>query len=199
MSILEFAFACLLLIITPGPGVLSVAGVGSGYGFADGSRYLWGLCIGNSVVFCLVATGIAASVFAIPYVREVLLTASLAYLVYLALKVAFAGSEIGFMAAKSAPKLHEGITFQLVNPKAYVANTVLFTGFAFMQNNLLLETAIKFMVWNIVWIPIHYGWLMAGIFLRRMDLPAKVQRAINISMAISMILLVLVALRGVDV
>jgi len=199
VAILEFALACLLLIITPGPGVLSVAGVGSGYGFSAGSRYLWGLCIGNSVVFTLVATGIAASVFAIPYVREVLLAASLSYLMYLALKVAFAGSEIGFMAAKTAPKLHEGITFQLINPKAYVANTVLFSGFAFLQSNIWLEIAIKFLVWNAIWIPIHFGWLMAGIILRRMDLPPRVQRAINICMAISMVLLVIIALRGVEI
>jgi len=198
MIYLEFAFACLLLIITPGPGVLSVAGVGSGYGFSAGSKYLWGLCAGNSLVFFLVATGITATVFAVPYVREVLLFSSLSYLVYIAVKVAFAGSEVGFTAAKSAPKLHEGITFQLINPKAYVANTFLFSGFAFLESNLWLEVVIKFAIWNIVWIPIHFAWLMAGIFLRQMDLPPKVQRAINISMAVSMVLLVLIALRGVD-
>ena len=45
-----FIAACLLLISTPGPGVLSTAGVGAGFGFRTGSRYVFGLCIGTNMV-----------------------------------------------------------------------------------------------------------------------------------------------------
>ncbi|MEM8839697.1 MAG: LysE family translocator, partial [Pseudomonadota bacterium] len=39
---LFFAAAVFGLIITPGPGVLSTAGVGSAYGFRPGARYIAG-------------------------------------------------------------------------------------------------------------------------------------------------------------
>jgi len=56
---LTFTLAVFLLIITPGPGVLSLGGVGAAYGWRQGFRYLFGLVlgtllIGRSVSFCLV-------------------------------------------------------------------------------------------------------------------------------------------------
>ena len=187
---LDFALACIFLIITPGPGVLSVAGVGSGFGFKAGSTYLWGLCCGNLMVATAVISGLAAAVFAIPYVREILLILSLAYMLYLAAKVAFAGSKIGFIEATEAPQFKDGIALQAINPKAYVANTVLFSGFSFMPEHLVSEVAIKLAIWTAIWIPIHFAWLMVGITLRRMNLPETAQRAINIFMAISMLIVV---------
>ncbi|MEP4336194.1 MAG: LysE family translocator, partial [Roseobacter sp.] len=44
---LTFAAAVFFLIITPGPGVLSAAGVGAAYGMRSGLRYVLGLFIGN--------------------------------------------------------------------------------------------------------------------------------------------------------
>ena len=42
-DILVFTFAVFLLLVTPGPGVLSTAGVGSGFGSRAGLVYLIGL------------------------------------------------------------------------------------------------------------------------------------------------------------
>ncbi len=191
---IAFAFACFLLIVTPGPGVLSVAGAGSGFGFAKGRNYLWGLCIGNFLVGVLVATGVAAAVFSVPYLRELLMVLSLSYMLYLAFKVAFAGSKIGFINSEEAPLLKDGIMLQLINPKAYVANTVLFSGFDLMLNSLLHEVLIKFVIWNAVWIPMHFAWLIAGVTLKRLNLSPKIQRGINMFMAVSMVLLMFLSL-----
>ena len=89
---LAFAFAVFLLIITPGPGVLSLAGVGTAYGWTHGIRYLTGLWIGNNLVSLAVISGLAALVLANPVIRTILLFASAAYLIYLAARVAFAGA-----------------------------------------------------------------------------------------------------------
>lgn len=187
---LEFLAAVLLLISTPGPGVLSVAGVGSGFGFKQGIPYLWGLFIGNFLVSFLVVSGIAAFVFSIPYMREVLLVASVAYLVYLAAKIAFSGSKIAFIHSEKAPALANGVSLQLINPKAYVVNTTLFAGFAFYPDNLFAETLIKYAILIIVWIAIHFAWLSIGAWLRKLALSEPVQRAINIGMAVAMLLAV---------
>ena len=59
---LMFAFAAVgfLLIITPGPGVLSAAGVGAAFGWRQGLFYVAGLCVGTNLVSILVFTGLAA-------------------------------------------------------------------------------------------------------------------------------------------
>ena len=193
---LAFAIACFFMVATPGPGVLSVAGVGAGYGLKEGSRYLWGLCAGNAFVGLAVATGVAAAVFSLPYLREVLLGLSVCYMLYLAGKIAFAGSKVGFIEANRAPRFRDGFLLQTVNPKAYVANTVLFSGFSFLQGNVVLETVLKFPIWIGVWIPVHFAWLMLGVVVHRMELPDRIQRIINVFMALSMLLVVALAVRA---
>lgn len=190
---LAFIFAIFAFLITPGPGVLSVMGVGAGFGFAAGSRYLWGLCLGNFLIGLLVVSGLAATVLSVPYIREILLTASIAYLLYLAAKVAFAGSKVGFVAAENQPGFRDGILLQFINPKAYVVNTALFTGFAFWPDNLIQETLAKVLIYNALWIPFHFMWLMAGITIKRLALSDGTQRLINYTMAFLLVFVVVLA------
>ena len=122
--------------------------------------------------------------------RFILFAASLCYLTYLALRIALAGSKIAFIERAQPPGVTGGILLQAINPKAYAVNTSLFTGFSMFPENYPLEIALKFLIVNAIWIPIHFAWLWAGISLRRMNLPHRTQRAINMAMALSMILVV---------
>ena len=187
---LVFAAAVFFLIITPGPGVLTTAGVGAAYGYGPGVRYVTGLFIGTNLVAIAVVSGIAAVVLAIPFLRLILLVASAAYLCYLAAKIAFSGSKIAFIEAREPPGIMGGIALQAINPKAYAVNTTLFSGFAFAPDNLLFETAIKFLIYNAIWLPIHFTWLAAGVILHRLNLPPRTQGTINIIMAVSMLAVV---------
>lgn len=190
---LTFAAAVFFLIITPGPGVLSTAGVGAAFGAQAGRRYVAGLFIGTNLVCLAVVSGLTAVLFADPRLRTVLFAASIAYLAWIALRIAFAGSRIAFIERAEPPGVRGGILLQAINPKAYAVNTALFTGFGFLPGNYPLEIALKFLILNAIWIPIHFAWLWAGISLRRMNLPQHVQRAINIGMALSMLLVVALA------
>ena len=190
---LSFAAAVFFLIVTPGPGVLSTAGIGSGFGFRAGLAYVTGLFLGNNLVGLAVVSGIAATLLAAPYLRTVLVYASAAYLLYLAARIALAGSRIAFIEARKAPTFLNGVALQAINPKAYAVNTAFFSGFAFLPDSLITETALKFAIINAVWIPIHLAWLAAGVTLRRLDLPPRAQSAINIAMALSMLAVVALA------
>ncbi len=191
---LTFTVAVFFLLITPGPGVLSTAGVGSGFGYRAGASFLAGLCVGSNLVGLLVISGLAALLLSVPYLRTVLLVASVGYLVYLAYKIAFSSAQITFIHKQTAPGFLNGVTLQAINPKAYLVNTALFSGFAFWPQSLLTETLIKFAIINVIWIPIHLLWLWFGVTLRRLQLPSRVQIAINIVMALSMLIVVGLAL-----
>lgn len=190
---LTFAAAVFFLIITPGPGVLSTAGVGAAFGARAGTRYVGGLFIGTNLVCLAVVSGLTAALLADPRLRTVLFIASIAYLTYLAFRIAFAGSKIAFIERQSPPGVLGGIALQAINPKAYAVNTALFTGFGFLPNNYGLEIALKFLIVNAIWIPIHFAWLWLGIALRRMNLPHRTQRTINVAMALSMLAVVALA------
>ncbi|MFB1025152.1 MAG: LysE family translocator [Octadecabacter sp.] len=191
---LAFAAAVFFLIISPGPGVLSTAGVGAAYGYRNGLAYVAGLFAGSNLVAMLVISGIAATALALPWLRTTLLIASLGYLLWLAWRIASAGAQIGFIEARTPLGFWNGLALQPINPKAYVVNTTLFTGFSFMPDALWLETAIKLLIMNLIWIPLHLGWLGAGISLRRLDLGPQAQRRVNIAMALSMLVAVGLAL-----
>ena len=190
---LSFAAAVFFLIITPGPGVLSTAGVGAGFGKAAGLRYVAGLFIGTNLVALAVVSGLAAFILADPRIRTVLFAASVLYLFYLAMRIAFAGAKLAFIERQSPPGLRGGVVLQIINPKAYAVNTALFTGFGFMPDSFAVEMVLKFAIMNAIWVPIHLAWLGAGIGLRRMDLPSRTQRIVNIAMAVSMLLVVAIA------
>jgi threonine/homoserine/homoserine lactone efflux protein len=190
---LTFAFAVFFLFITPGPGVLSAAGVGSAYGYRKGVRYFIGLLIGTNIVSLTVISGLAAIMLSNPPMRMFFLFASVAYLLYLAARIAFSGSTIAFSKAPAAPGVLSGILLQVINPKAYAVNTTFFSGFAFWPESLPTETLIKLAIMNAIWIPIHIGWFAAGVTIRRLELAPRTQFIINIIMALSMLAVVALA------
>ena len=187
---LIFAGAVFLLIITPGPGVLSLAGVGAAYGMRPGMRYLTGLFLGTNLVACAVIGGLAAVVLAQPVLRTVLSVASICYLLYLATRIAFAGSRIGFIQAQRAPGIRDAILLQILNPKAYVVNTTLFAGFPFAPEAEVFEIVAKLVITNIVWTSLHVLWLYAGVRLNELNLAPSTQAWINRAMALSMLAVV---------
>jgi len=190
---LQFIVSVCLLLIAPGPGVLSLAGVGAAFGRNTGLNYLLGLLIGTNLVALAVVSGMAAVVLSVPWLRYVLLVASICYLLWLALRIAMSGSKIRFIEAQKKPGVSDGIILQTINPKAYVVNTALFTGFPFATESLLVETLAKFLIINVIWIAIHLLWLAAGVSLQRLALTEVTQRRINIAMALAMLVVVALA------
>lgn len=184
---LTFAAAVFFLIATPGPGVMSAAGVGAAYGFRAGLRYVLGLFIGNNLVIFAVISGLAALVLANPAIRTLLFVLSTVYLLYLAFRIAFAGSKLAFIEAQGEPGVSAGILLQPINPKAYAVNTALFSGFAIWPDALWTEAAWKLVAVNVIWVPIHVVWVWAGVQIKRLDLGPQAQRRINFAMAAAML------------
>lgn len=186
---LTFAIVSLLMFITPGPGVLSLAGVGAAFGWRHGLRYMAGLFAGHFLVSIAVITGLAAIILAEPFIRRLLLLASAGYLGYLALRIALAGSKISFIQI-NAPGFMTGMTLQFINPKAYAVHTTFFTGFAFYPDSFVVETGLKLIIMNAIWISLHLCWLYAGCKLNELNLPDKTQKLINLFMAICLVAVV---------
>ena len=186
---IAFALAVFLLLVTPGPGVLSLAGVGAAFGWRQGISYLSGLFIGNNLVCIAVISGLATMILASPSIRMALMIISAAYLGYLAFRIAFSGAKIAFIQSPK-PGLGTGTTIQLINPKAYAVHITLFSGFAFYPNDFFIETAVKLLIANVIWILIHFFWLFLGVKINQLELPEKIQRNINVFMAICLLAVV---------
>ena len=191
---LAFCLAVLLLLVTPGPGVLSTAGVGAAFGFNAGLRYVSGLFIGTNLVALIVVSGLAAIILASDWARNTLLVLSAIYLLYLAVRIAFAGKKIAFITAAEKPGLRAGLLLQLINPKAYAVNMTWFTGFELFPGSLVSETLFKFLIINLTWIPIHLLWLAAGNAVNQLELTPETHFLINCAMALAMVVVVVLAI-----
>ena len=191
---INFAIAVFFLIITPGPGVLSVAGVGAAFGFKSGVRYITGLFFGTNLVALAVVSGLATIVLSNNLLRLFLMLCSSSYLLFLAYRIALSGSTISFSKAERKPGIIDGIFLQLVNPKAYAVNTAMYTGFLIYPNTIALEIVVKFIIMNLIWFPIHLFWLFVGVYLKGLNLSAKLQFKINLLMAFALVVVVILAL-----
>jgi threonine/homoserine/homoserine lactone efflux protein len=189
-----FAIAIFFLLITPGPGVLSLAGVGSAYGYRAGWAYGAGLFVGSNGVLLAAASGLAAIFLTDGRIRLVFTVLSTGYLLFVAAKIAFAGSRISFISASRPPGFWGGIALQIINPKAYVVGAFVFSNFPIWPQSIVVEITIKLIIVNAIWIPIHALWLSAGVTINRLDLSDRTQRIINVSMASAMLLVVGIAL-----
>ena len=191
---INFAVAVFFLIITPGPGVLSVAGVGAAFGYRSGMKYIVGLCLGTNMVAIAVVTGLATIVLSNYPLRLALMISSSSYLIFLACKIVMTGTTVSFSRSERKPGIIAGILLQLVNPKAYAVNTAMYTGFLIYPNNIALEIGVKFAIMNLIWFPIHLFWLFLGVYLKSLNLSSKLQFKINALMALALILVVILAL-----
>lgn len=181
---ITFAIVSFLMFATPGPGVLSLAGVGAAFGWRQGFLYMAGLFVGHVLVSLAVITGLSAIILAEPVVRTILLFCSAGYLGYLAFRIALAGSKIAFIEILRAPGFVSGMSLQFINPKAYAVHTTFFTGFAFHPDSFTIEMIIKLMIIVPTWLLLHTVWLYAGYRLHELQLSSKVQNWINILMAL---------------
>ncbi len=191
---IAYIAAVTFLIITPGPGVLTTAGVGSAYGFRAGLAYMSGIIFGSLIVMSSVASGLAAIVFSVPFVRNILLVGSLTYLLYLAFRIATSGARVAFIETDRPLGFFNGMTLSVINPKAYAVATTIFSGFTVLPDSPYLEPAIKIIIFGSISVPMHFIWLYAGASLKRLRLSPKIMRLVNVGMATAMLAVVALAL-----
>ena len=190
---IAYIIISFLMMVTPGPGVLSLAGVGAGFGWRVGMMYLIGLFLGTNGVALLVVLGFKQFLFEIEGVELTFLFLSLSYLSFLSWRIAASENKTGFKQSLKAPKLYEGIFLQFVNPKAYVVQGHLFVVLSLGMAQYNIEILTKLIIVNSIWIPIHLLWLWLGISLKKWSLASNKQVWVNRAMGISLFAVVILS------
>ena len=190
---ITYIIISFLMMVTPGPGVLSLAGVGAGFGWKTGMMYLIGLFFGTNGVALLVVLGFKQFLFEINGVEITFLLLSLSYLSFLSWRIATSDNKTGFKQSLKAPRLYEGIFLQFVNPKAYVVQGNLFVVLSLGMASYSTEIIVKFIIVNSIWIPIHLLWLWLGISLKKWSLAVNKQIWVNRGMGLALFAVVILS------
>ena len=184
---LTFALAVTLLMLTPGPAVLMIANIGVNFNFRKGVPFVLGVIIGANVVAVSVMLGIATIINTYTLLRLILLTISSIFIFYLAVKILMKNPEEQKTSNFTKINFYDGLILQILNPKNYIVQITLFSGFLIGDDNFILEAVIKLLIANMIWLPMHLLWLILGIRINKMQLSRKSLKILNMIMAGSLL------------
>ena len=185
----SYILAVIVLTAIPGPGLLTIFGIGSAFGYRAGISFTVGVYLGANLTALIVFSGLSALLMEFPLLRGALFLLSLIYFTYFAVRIGFAGTELGILSSK-VPRCRDGIMLMLFNAKVYLTMSALFLGFPLLSFNPVNEVIIKVIVANIVWVPGHLIWLYAGVKVNSLNLTPRAKRAINLILAAVIIFMV---------
>jgi len=187
-DLLPFLLAGLALTCSPGPANFSLAAMGGAFGARGSLRYQAGSVAGMVVIMAATASGLAGLLLALPGVREAATAAGLAYILWLAWKIATAPPRAAAPAAGPRPSgFPGGLVMQLANPKAYAAVAALFSGF------VLHPEPLRDALWKgaVLLGPILLAttlWVQLGAALARLATQPRTERRINLAFALLLLL-----------
>ncbi|WP_113910952.1 LysE family translocator [Roseovarius dicentrarchi] len=112
---------CFVGVITPGPNNLMLMASGANFGFRRTVPHMFGVGLGMPILTTLVGIGVMRVFEAFPIVQTILTVLSVAYLLFLAWKIANAAPPSRAEDAQTGKPLTflQAAAFQWVNPKAW--------------------------------------------------------------------------------
>jgi threonine/homoserine/homoserine lactone efflux protein len=192
-SIGPLLVTALAIMGSPGPATISLTAAGSAYGVRRSLGYLAGIVAGTVVVLVAVATGITATLLAVPALRSVLIVLSAAYILWLAYRIATAGAGTGPRLG-AAPSLAGGAMLGVANPKAWVAIAATF-GSARLADPATTDAAAKVVLLTMVAVLIMTVWLVVGAFFAPSLRNPLRARVVNLALAAALVAATALALR----
>jgi threonine/homoserine/homoserine lactone efflux protein len=180
-AFLTFAFVAS---VTPGPNNLMLMASGANFGIRRSLPHLFGVVFGFVLMVILVGTGLIQVFEVFPQSYQLLRGFSIAYLSYLAWKIATAKPQS--RRAGSAPmNFLQAALFQWVNPKAWAMALTAVSIYAPSQN--LAAVALIALVFGLVNLPSIFLWVVIGSRLQRYLQNAVRLKVFNYTMALILI------------
>jgi threonine/homoserine/homoserine lactone efflux protein len=178
LALLGFAF---VTSVTPGPNNMMLIASGANFGFRRTIPHMLGISLGHLAMTLIVGLGLAGIVHQEPRVLVVLKWASVAYLLWLAWKLAQASAPGQATATGKPMTFLAAALFQWVNPKAWTMSLGAVSAYAVDPTPLTVALiAATFAAVNLPSVSI---WTIAGEQLRRFLTSPGRLRAFNWTMA----------------
>ena len=179
---------CFVMSAVPGPNNTIAFSAGLNYGFLSTVPYIFAASASISLMFAAAAWGLGEFFAAFPEFYGYLRYAGIAYILYLAWKVAAspvrgANDDSGPAAPTRRPTFLNGVLFQLVNPKAWI---FAITGIATYMGRDMLPVRLLFLCVTFA-VTCFIGiltWSLIGRLSGRLVRSPRVHRAINLCMGL---------------
>jgi threonine/homoserine/homoserine lactone efflux protein len=185
-SVAPLVLAAAAIMGSPGPATISLVAVVAAYGVRRSLPYVCGLVAGSGLVLVAVASGVTATLLAVPALRSLLIAGSVAYVLWLAYHIATAPPLSAQRAAADAPSLAGGTVLGVANPKGWVAMAAVFAS-ARLADTAATDAAAKTAVLAVMIVLIMTAWLIAGASLAPMLRDPQRARIVNTALAAALV------------
>lgn len=183
--ILSLAAFALVSSLTPGPNNLMVLASGANFGYQMTLPHMLGITGGFLFMLMLLGLGLAQVFTLYPMLKTVLRAVSVAYLLYLAWKIANAAPPEA-AAEKGQPMTFlQAALFQWVNPKAWAMALTAVTVYA--PSHELAVIAVVALVFGMINFPAVSFWAYLGKQMQRFLTNNRRLRVFNIAMALLLV------------
>jgi len=179
-----FGFA-LASTVTPGPNNMMLMASGANFGFRRTLPHMLGIVGGLTVMAFLVGAGLMVLFETFPALKLVLEVVSVAYLLYLAAKIAMTKSMKDADGAGKPMRFLQAAAFQWVNPKAWAMCLSAVTLYA--PDRSLVSITIVAAMFALVCFPAISVWAWLGTVVRQWLSSVARLRLFNFTMAFLLI------------
>jgi threonine/homoserine/homoserine lactone efflux protein len=166
--------------ITPGPNNLMLLASGVNFGVRKTVPHMVGIQLGFNALVLAVGLGLGALFSAVPALQLALKIACALYLLYLAWRIATAGSLSPAAEVARPMRLKEAVAFQAVNPKGWAMALSVAAGYGGAS---LAHTLTNMGVMALVNIPCMLAWALFGVGVREALSDRRALRIFNLVMA----------------
>jgi threonine/homoserine/homoserine lactone efflux protein len=186
-TLLPYLLYCIAMSGTPGPNNIMVMASGVNYGYRRSLPHILGINTGFSLMLGVMALGLGAVFLAAPLLQTAMKIMGVAYMLWLALKIATAAG-VGESGGQGRPMTFlEGAAFQWVNVKAWFMVMGAIAVYA-PAGYGPVEKALYLGGWMLVaGSPPTHVWTLFGVGIRRFLDNPKALRAFNVTMALLLV------------
>jgi threonine/homoserine/homoserine lactone efflux protein len=186
-TLLPYIGYCIAMSGTPGPNNIMVMASGVNYGYRRSLPHILGVNIGFSLMLAIMALGLGTMFLAMPQLQTVMKFAGIAYMLWLAWKIATA-SGVGDGKAGGRPLTFlEGAAFQWINVKAWFMVMGAISVYAPASYGPVEKALYLGGIMLIAGSPPTHIWTLFGVGIRRFLENPKALRAFNVTMALLLV------------
>lgn len=160
IEIFGFLIFAAAMVGTPGPANMVLLSAGARFGLRRALPFVAGVLFGKQLIIWPIGFGLMELSDRIPVAFEILKWASVAYILWLAWRIA--GSRIRTNVQTKVPGFFAGLIVHPLNPKAWAMVTVGFTSFVSEGTSTIVATSTIAVSLMLVQLVLHPLWTLGG-------------------------------------
>ena len=182
-TLISFMLYSFVTSITPGPNNVMLTASGLNFGFKRSVPHILGIGFGFGLMVTMVGLGLGSILISSPILFEALRVAGIFYMLYLAWKIATAGSSSSNGKIEKPLGFGGAAIFQWVNPKAWIMTMGAITTYTTTDSTVLTFAFIG-LLYGLISIPSVGVWALLGEKFQHLLKDKRKVSIFNVSMGL---------------